>query len=228
MKKSFLVIILLFSITQCFSQTDNITITFNPTLNNKQLVLDTAIYSIDENLTTITNFKFYVSNIELYWDEKLQYQESNSYHLVDINSPSSLNIILNDSKNIKFNIIRFNLGIDSITNVSGAMGGDLDPTNGMYWTWQSGYINFKLEGTNTACPTRKNKFTFHLGGYSSTDNSLQKIWLKTPNTNEIKIKINLDEFFNTIDLKQINSIMIPGKEAVKMSKIVSTLFSINE
>jgi hypothetical protein len=37
---------------------------------------------------------------------------------------------------LKYDQIQFQLGIDSLTNVSGAMGGDLDPTKGMYWTWQ--------------------------------------------------------------------------------------------
>ena len=72
--------------------------------------------------------------------------------------PSSL--ALQIPSNIPFSKLKFQLGIDSLTNVSGAMGGDLDPTKGMYWTWQSGYINMKIEGKSNSCKTRKNQFQF--------------------------------------------------------------------
>ena len=87
---------------------------------------------------------------------------------------------------MRFNTIAFNLGIDSITNVSGAQGGDLDPTKGMYWAWQSGFINIKLQGTSNSCPPPKNEFEFHLGGYQYPFNSLQTIILKTGNEKKLR------------------------------------------
>ena len=38
------------------------------------------------------------------------------------------------------------LGVDSVLNYNGVHEGALDPINGMYWTWQTGYIHCKLEG----------------------------------------------------------------------------------
>ena len=73
----------------------------------------------------------------------------------------------------EFDAIQFNLGIDSLTNVSGALGGDLDPTKGMYWTWQNGYVNFKLQGTSDLCNNPKNEFEFHLGGYLKPFNNYE-------------------------------------------------------
>ena len=79
----------------------------------------------------------------------------------------------NYKKNIKS--ISFCIGIDSLASVSGALSGDLDPSNGMYWAWQSGYINMKIEGTSSSCKTRKNSFNFHIGGYLKPYNAIKKI-----------------------------------------------------
>jgi len=48
--------------------------------------------------------------------------------------------------------------VDSLANVSGAMSNDLDATKGMYWSWQSGFINLKIEGKSASCKTRKINF----------------------------------------------------------------------
>ena len=44
------------------------------------------------------------------------------------------------------------------------MDGDLDPVHGMYWTWQSGYIQFKLEGLLRDSAGER-KLELHLGGF---------------------------------------------------------------
>ena len=92
----------------------------------------------------------------------------------------------------------------------------------MYWAWNSGYINFKLEGTSDKCNTRKNEFQFHLGGYSGAQKALQNIVLKASEHNVIYL--NLNSFFSKIDLAKDNHIMSPGIEAVKFSKFIKTLF----
>jgi len=136
--------------------------------------------------------------------------------------------LLSSPTNLKFTKIKFNLGIDSITNVSGAMGGDLDPTKGMYWTWQSGYINLKLEGKSKLCKTRNNEFQFHLGGYQNGDNALQTIILNVSENKEIDILIDIEQFVAAIDLSEQNQIMSPGKKAVLLSEKFSKIFSIQK
>ena len=64
------------------------------------------------------------------------------------------------------------------SNVAGAIGGTLDPINGMYWAWNSGYVNFKIEGTSTLSNARKNAFKFHLGGYQHPYNSYRAVLIK--------------------------------------------------
>lgn len=118
------------------------------------------------------------------------------------------------------------MGIDSLTNVSGALGGDLDPTKGMYWTWQSGYINFKLEGKSQYCNTRNNEFQFHLGGYLQPFYCLQSLKMKVNNSQEINIVLDVKKIIDAIDLKSLNHVMSPGKDAMTLSIIAANSFTI--
>ena len=120
------------------------------------------------------------------------------------------------------------MGIDSTTNVSGAMGGDLDPTKGMYWTWLSGYINFKLEGTSNICKTRHNEFQFHLGGYQHPFNSLQTVFIEISSKSTIEINIDLLKIFQQINLAQQHHIMSPEQDAMDFSEKVINSLSIKK
>ena len=94
----------------------------------------------------IETCKFYISNIKFYSNSSVLYGNSNFYKLIDFKSDTSVVITTQIPSNIYVDAISFDLGIDSNVNKQGIQGGDLDPTMGMYWSWQSGYINFKLEG----------------------------------------------------------------------------------
>lgn len=90
-----------------------------------------------------------------------------------------------------YDAFRFNPGIDSLENVSGAFGGDLDPTKGMYWAWHSGDINFKLEGHSAGCGSRDNAFQLRLGGYQAPHASLQTIHLAVAQGPRLPIRVDL-------------------------------------
>lgn len=199
---------------------------FQPTFGNEKLILNQK-YSINKKDSFEINvLRFYISNIEFYNDNQLINKELNSYHLIDLDKKETLQIEFKNKKNKNFNKIKFNLGIDSTTNVSGAFGGDLDPTKGMYWTWQSGYINFKLEGKSALCPTRNNQFQYHLGGYAAPFYALQTVELAVKNTDEIVVNIDIQQFLNAIDLANEHSIMSPSKVAVDLAKVAAESFEI--
>lgn len=222
--------ILLFSGIHTYAHKNKkITISFLPVIDTIPLAPkeNNILYNSADTLV-IEAFRFYVSGITLYTNDKSVWKETSGYHLIDAASPSTLSLELNIPENINANEIRFHLGIDSITNVSGVMGGDLDPSKGMYWTWQSGYINFKLEGTNKRCPNRKNEFQFHLGGYASSFASIQTVALNIKPTNHIDIITNIAPFLYNIDITTQNSIMIPGAQAVKLSQLAKGMFSIRQ
>jgi hypothetical protein len=89
------------------------------------------------------------------------------------------------------------------------MAGDLDPIKGMYWAWQSGYINMKIEGKSSSCRTRKNEFQFHIGGYLSPYYAMRKVALTyDKKATEINIGIDLYNFFASDE--SINFLFIPA------------------
>lgn len=210
-----------------FSQSSPITVSFMPMLGNSAMKAGSIYYppnSSDSIL--IESLRFYISSIELLQSNQSVWKEKNSFHLVDIENPVSGKLNFEIPENVKYNQIKFNLGIDSITNVSGAMGGDLDPTKGMYWTWQSGYINLKLEGKSNVCKTIRNEFSFHVGGYQSPYYPLQTVQLDLNEAKSILIGIDIASFFKGINLANQNQLMSPGAEAVALSKLIAQLFKI--
>jgi hypothetical protein len=184
--------------------------------------------NIDNYNITISKLKFYVSNIGFSNFDKGIWTEKDSYHLLDFEDPESMEIKLEIPEDLMANRLNFNLGVDSLINVSGAMSGDLDPMHGMYWAWQSGYINFKIEGKSDKCPARKNKFQFHLGGFLAPYNALQKVSLPIIIKDEIFIVFDIGELTETVDISKTYEIMSPRAEAVSMAQMAASLFKIIE
>ena len=220
-----LIVILLVSYCKAYGQQNqSVSFHFKPLFEKSNVQTD-VYYKINNNDSLqIETLKFYISNVQLLYNDSIVFKEQYSYHLIDAAENKSLVITLPLISSPKYNQIQFNLGIDSVTNVSGAMGGDLDPTKGMYWTWQSGYINAKIEGSSNICNTRNNVFQLHLGGYQYPFNALQLIKLKTKQESTNKIYINLQKFFASADLAKQNQIMSPSLNAVLISALLAACF----
>lgn len=209
------------------AQTNCLAVPVVATFNSKPLILTDTTYSKSGNhKIKFEVLKFYISKVTLKQTNNIVWQENDSFHLIDFDENDSNALCLEIPDDIEFDAIQFNLGIDSLTNVSGALGGDLDPTKGMYWTWQSGYVNFKLQGTSSLCNNPKNEFEFHLGGYLKPFNNLQTIQLMISNPNQFIIAFNLEQFVNQLDLENVNHIMSPSAAAVEHAQLAAKCFSI--
>lgn len=189
-----------------------------------QPLSDSAWVIVEESII-INACRFYVSGVRLLQDGAIVWQEQSVYHLVDATIPHSMHFELNVPDHLAFSDVSFNLGIDSLTNVQGALGGNLDPTQGMYWAWQSGYINLKLEGQKRKADGQMQDFQFHLGGYQFPYNSCRRIMLST-NSQRMHVKMNLKQLFDTLDLELLHHVMSPGTEAMQISDHASHIFSI--
>jgi hypothetical protein len=157
-------------------------------------------------------------------ENRIVWKVNQGFYLIDLETENSLKISSLIPKNIQFDKISFDLGIDSLTNVSGALGGALDPTQGMYWTWQSGYINLKLEGNCNQSLQSNYEFVFHLGGYQSPFNTIQKISFETKKQSTYQIGVELNNWISKIDFQQTKSIMSPRKEAIEMAELATKMF----
>lgn len=207
-----------------FYNLDSQNLDFNINYGDELLTLDKKYYSekIKDSIE-INTLKFYISNIK-YYKNTIKTSWIQNPIIVSLNeNKTSINTLDEFSQ---FDSIGFDLGIDSITNVSGDMNGDLDPIRGMYWTWQSGFINFKLEGKSKACQTRKNIFKYHIGGCAFPFSAIQSMGFKLYHKNNVDIVLDIKKIVDSIDISSINEIMSPRKEAVDISKIIAKSFSI--
>lgn len=207
----------------------NILIEIKPTFAGKPIGISTATYvSAKGDTITIDRFRFYISGVILTLENGEKYSEPNSYHLIDVEDPSSFQISFTNVPAGKITSLDFNIGVDSTASVSGALSGPLDPVKGMYWAWNSGYINAKLEGgCKTNAGKKNHPFEFHIGGYLQPYYAIRQVVLAV-NSNKNKIIIHADAsaWLEGADLKKENSVMIPGKEAMKIADKYSKMFSI--
>jgi hypothetical protein len=206
---------------------DRCPLRFNIKYENEPLVLNKKYFSFSKDTLQIESFRFYVSNIKLILKDNSVISEDNSYHLVDLEEPNSQLIYLPIKSDLEIKKVVFYFGIDSTSSVSGALSGDLDPSKGMYWAWQSGYINFKIEGKSSSCKTRNNAFQFHVGGYLSPNYAIRSIELESKNS-DFDIDVDLSRLFNQIRLSETNSVMIPGSKAMDLADKAKLMFLISE
>lgn len=206
--------------------TKTIQLTLKPYFDaNSSSLLDTTYYLNGSDSIRFETFRFYISGIELQHHSKTVWKEKNSFHLVDAAQIKSLMFALSIPKKLEYDTLLFHLGIDSNTNTAGVLGGDLDPTKGMYWTWQSGYINMKLEGKSNLVNTPSHAFEFHLGGYLHPFQTLQTISIPCTQKDNLLLFINLKQFIESINLTRTNQVMSPNEVAVKLSKLFANCFS---
>jgi len=202
-------------------------ISFQLLFDNLPLEL-TKQYPVSEKDTlTIDFLKFYISDITFLKEGTQVGKSKEKHHLIDAQH-SLIYKALCTIKNKNFDTITFLVGLDSKTQEKGIQGGVLDPTSQMYWTWQNGFINFKLEGESSLCTTRKNKFQFHVGGFQEPYATSQEVSLKAKGAMPLLIKVEVASFFNAIDISQTNTVTSPNKNAVMVSKVLPNLFSVHE
>lgn len=146
-------------------------------------------------------------------------------------------LMMNDETNqMKFNVmtktsgndLSLGIGIDSIMNCAGALGGPLDPSAGMYWTWNTGYINVKIEGRSVKSSALKHEFQFHIGGYSGQGNAFQSIQFSHVDESHVSIEIELAEFFAQTDLSQKPQVMSPGLEGSRLARVFASTFHLSK
>ena len=109
------------------------------------------------------------------------------------------------------------IGVDSLHNCSGAQSGVLDPINGMFWTWNTGYIFMKLEGKSPASKSPGHIFEYHIGGYKEPTNFIRTASLtfsKEP------MRINPDKA-TSIYIKTDVSKILNGHDQIDFSKMSS-------
>ncbi|MCW3084191.1 MAG: hypothetical protein JWP12_1557 [Bacteroidetes bacterium] len=205
------------SFSVCKTSKEKLMIDVYNFVGDDMLRLDTVTYKNELGQSfTVTNFKYYISNITLKNTNGKEYK-TNTYFLVDEADAASKELTLNDIPDGTYSSVEFTLGIDSLHNCNGAQTGVLDPVNGMFWAWNSGYVFLKLEGKSPASLSPGHIFEYHIGGYKSPNNCIRKINLTfdhsfAVNENEPNIwvlRADVSEILKTpetIDFSKLSSV----------------------
>lgn len=169
-----------------------LTLEFDHVVGDQDLQLDKGTYTnaAGEQLT-INLFQYYISNIKLKTKDGKEYAipQDSSYFLVREHDVNSQKITLHDIPVGNYTEVSFVIGIDSLRNTmelsqrTGVLDiGNAEAGKSMYWSWNSGYIFVKMEGTSPQAPVGNDgqqKYRYHIGGYGGYN---------SPTINNIKTK----------------------------------------
>ncbi len=183
----------------------------------------------------VTMFKYYAGNFHFKNKGGREYT-SKRYFLINQEEPGSMQITIDSIPAGIYSAIGFTLGVDSIDNCSGAQSGALDPVNGMFWAWNSGYIFLKMEGISPVSNSNGKRLEFHIGGYREPNNCIKRINLELKHTvtvgeqtnHIVDIKADLSHLFfspNPVDFSKLSSVT-DFHNARNIADNYSTMFSV--
>jgi hypothetical protein len=176
-----------------------VSVEFDNIAGSADLQLNTGTYAnaLGQNFT-VTKLKYYVSNFKLTNADGTVYTvpQEESYFLIDESVANSRTLSLNVPEG-EYKTLSFVVGVDSLRNTMDVSQrtGALDVSGAatdMYWTWNSGYIFFKMDGTSPAITTMGGVFQYHVGGFggynTATVNNLRTVTLDLTGRGTAKVK----------------------------------------
>ena len=204
-----------------FSLTCNSQLSIIPTWNKKPLELQHVYLTQNNDSISFSTLKIYFSDFR--FKDKISGRITSIDTLIFYDlADSSTHSFFNDLNLSNYESVAFTLGLDSSKNVSGELENAYDPLLGMYWAWNTGYINLKIMGESSAVPTNSHEFEFHLGGYRSPFATAQTIQI---DLNDQYIYFDLEKLFSeSINLTKNHHIMLPCKDAFLISQGLSACF----
>ncbi|MFL9482362.1 MbnP family protein [Chitinophagaceae bacterium LWZ2-11] len=226
--------VLLFSFAFLPGKQHTITLQFNHIVGSQSLQLfDTEYSNSFGEVFVVNKFKYYVSNITIIDGKGQAFPIADSYFLIDEADSLSKSIKIQTPVN-NITAIEFLVGVDSLKNVSGVQTGVLDPMNGMFWTWSTGYVYAKLEGRAPISKAPSHYYSYHVGGYKPGENALRKIKLSLPagivkNISNITITTDILKWFQSVENIKIAETPLchePGNLASRLANNYATMFSI--
>jgi hypothetical protein len=172
----------------------------------------------------VTKLKYYISNIVITKNDNSTFSEANSYHIIDCADTNSTMLTIANVPIGSYKSVTFMIGVDSTHNVSGIQTGALAPSE-MFWSWNTGYIMFKLEGVSPKSGASNKTLTYHLGGYGGVNKTQRNFSFNFANTTanvsasatpQIHLSANVNEFFANpmlIDVTTQYDMTMPGAMA---------------
>ena len=214
--------------------TSSVSFAVDNMVGTKALALDGTTYATASGETfTVQKFKYYLSNLKFTKADGSTYAAPGEYHLIDAARASSTDFTVSNIPTGDYTGVSFVVGVDSTTTKGDplALAGDLNPANAMYWTWSSGHIFLKLEGTATSGGTA-NPIVCHVGGYRAPYSAIVTaspalngtLLVRAGQSPKIQLSADVLRMFDGatpgshVALNSFQEIMMPGTRAVQIAQ----------
>lgn len=180
--------------------TGTIEIEFDNVVGSDDLELNTGLYTDESGESyTISTLDYFISNIKLKTADGAEYTvpKDESYFLIKEENESTHVVELDNVPAGDYTSFTFTIGVDSLKNTApiSERTGVLDPAGeaaGMYWSWNSGYIFLKMEGSSPVSTTNDKKIYYHIGGFggfsSATLNNIKTVTVNAPSSMSAKVR----------------------------------------
>jgi hypothetical protein len=184
-----------------------LTFNYKAYLNDYPLVFNSSTFATNQNgdSVNVSKFNYYISNIKLVREDGVVFAEPESYHMISHENPASTDFVIKDLPTGSYYSMEFMIGVDSARNCSGIQKDALDPSNYMFWNWNTGYIFMKLEGkAKTALNPVETTYAMHTGGYKLPYNCIRNVKISLPGViiadktkPAVYFNVLVDEIFKT-------------------------------
>ncbi|MFN4973113.1 MAG: MbnP family protein [Bacteroidota bacterium] len=187
-----------------FTESGTLTVNFEEVFSSLPLKLDPdSFITLSGDTVKITDLKYYISHVSFIRSNGQVYNSQN-HKLVDFgnaNNGITLNVPAGD-----YSKITFLLGVDSFNNHAGPLDGDLDPSLGMFWGWNTGYIFYRLKGWHGI---NRAAIAYDIGGVPNLIKVELDLQAYKVNKNSVTVKINHDvaRFFNAPNIIQLKNVV---------------------
>lgn len=194
------------------------------------LALGDMVRTVTGDTIVVERFRYYISNISFTDRRGNTITPEPAYFLVDEENEASKSIPLEIPGGA--GSIHFLIGVDSIRNVSGIQTGALDPLQGMFWTWNSGYIMAKLEGTCERVQSAGHRFTYHIGGFRNGNHTAMPVTINLPQGtfSEIHLDADINAWFRGRSVLSVAETPVchsPGALANRIAENYAAMFTLN-
>jgi hypothetical protein len=196
----------------------HIIIQFNQ--GNKPLNIGDTI-SMEDGKFVISSFKFYLGSLNGITKQGRKIRMLPSEQLIDLSRSNIHKIPVVIPRSERIDSIGIGIGIDSAAHKTVAFSNDLDPVNSMYWAWQSGFIQLKLEGQWMQYSANAESVEWHLGGYRWPNSTARSVLFPTEFHTVYGPMFSIDilPLLEKGLKKYPNKIMSPGKAAAEIMDI---------
>lgn len=206
-------------------------------VDNLPLIAGTSYTTANNDTFSVNKLLYYISNIKLHTSTGFTYVEPESYYLIDFTKPGSLHLMVKGVPKAKYTSISFLIGVDHQRSTSGAQTGALDPANNMFWDWNTGYVNAKLEGYSPQSTAFLNKIVYHIGGHIGKFNGLRSVDLPFNDTANVypshtpvlNLKSDIGKWFSGTSILPIanyNTVTSLTQENEDMANNIATMVNV--